>query len=452
MALQIFGSNSIGAGIRANLTTTDSVFVASGVTVGSTDTTAISGTGSSHTANIQGTVVSNFDTIKLGDSSSLDSGEHLIVGSSGYVGQFDPNSGYAAWITGYNSIVENDGTIWSAYLGILLDGTSASTQSRVINSGVIDGADYGIYHSGTETLIVENSGTIKSDQYAYVGSSTGIDEITNTGKMIGTVSLNGGADIFDTQLGTLSGTVDAGAGGDKLYGSALADTFNGGTEADALYGYAGDDKLSGDDGDDALNGGLGADALSGGAGTDRALYTSATTGVIASLLGSSINAGEARGDTYSLIENLTGSSFNDALYGNAVANAINGGAGNDIIKGYGGSDALTGSLGNDTFIFDTALNAATNVDTITDFNVVADTMQLQNAVFTTLTVTGVLSATAFVKNAAGVAADASDRIIYETDTGNVLYDQDGNGGAFAGVQFAKLAAGLAITNADFFVI
>ena len=60
MALQIFGSNSIGSGLRADLTTADSVFVAAGVTVGSTNGTAITGTGSSHIVNIQGTVLGNF--------------------------------------------------------------------------------------------------------------------------------------------------------------------------------------------------------------------------------------------------------------------------------------------------------------------------------------------------------------------------------------------------------
>lgn len=450
MALQIFATNSVGAGIRADLTTLDDAFIASGVTVGSTDGTAIRGTGSYHDVNVQGTLIGNYDTVVLGDEGTVDHDLHLIVGSSAYMAQFS-DTGYGAWIRGYNSTVENSGTIWSNYRGVVISASNAATQSTVINTGMIDGRFTGLFHAGNETLVVQNSGTIKSLSQAYLGSE-GIDQIVNTGKIIGTVSLNDGADIFDTKFGTLSGTVDAGGGSDKLYGSALADTLNGGSDEDILNGYGGDDKLSGDDGDDTLNGGEGADTLSGGAGTDRASYSSATSGVVASLLTSSINAGEAKGDTYSSIENLTGSNFKDTLHGNAAANSINGGAGNDIINGYGGLDRLTGSSGNDTFIFDTALNAATNVDTITDFNVVADTMQLQNAVFTAFNATGVLNATAFVKSASGVAADASDRIIYETDTGKVFYDQDGNGGAFAGIQFAKLAAGLAITNADFFVI
>ncbi|WP_428428395.1 calcium-binding protein [Pararhizobium sp.] len=452
MALQIFGFSSTGTGVRADLTTADSIFVAAGVTVGSTDNVAINGTGSSHTANIQGSVVGGARAIVLGDDAALDSNQRLIVGENGYIGSFDSGL-VGVRLYGYNSLVENHGTIYGARGALAINGTNASTQSRVVNSGVLDGVVFGLTHEGGgETLIVQNSGTIKSETNAFYDFSDTIDQITNTGKIIGTVTLAGGNDIFDTQLGTLSGTVYAGVGTDKLFGSVLGDTFYGEDDADTIYGYAGNDKLLGGNGNDNLVGGEGADAMAGGEGLDRVLYLDATAGVTVSLVAPSLNTGEAKGDTYSSIEYLTGSNFNDSLSGNALANAIGGGAGNDLIKGYAGLDTLAGGAGNDTFVFDTALNATTNVDTITDYNVAADTIQLENAIFTTLTAAGILSATAFVANAAGVAGDASDRIVYETDTGKLFYDQDGNGAAFAGIQFAKLAPGLALTNADFFII
>ena len=77
-----------------------------------------------------------------------------------------------------------------------------------------------------------------------------------------------------------------------------------------------------------------------------------------------------------------------------------------------------GGIGSDQFVFNTALNAATNVDNITDFNVAADTMVLENAIFTTIAGTGTLTAAQFVANATGTAQDADDRIVYDTDTGN----------------------------------
>jgi Ca2+-binding RTX toxin-like protein len=127
---------------------------------------------------------------------------------------------------------------------------------------------------------------------------------------------------------------------------------------------------------------------------------------------------------------------------------VRGNNGNNIIGGGDGNDELTGLGGHDAFLFDTALNAAANVDVITDFSVMDDTIRLDNAVFTALG-GGFLAANAFVTGAA--ALDASDRIIYDNATGALFYDSDGNGGA-AAIQFAELATGLGLTNLDFFVV
>jgi serralysin len=77
-----------------------------------------------------------------------------------------------------------------------------------------------------------------------------------------------------------------------------------------------------------------------------------------------------------------------------------------------------------------------------------DTVQLDNAVFTGLAA-GALAAGAFRTGAA--AADADDRIIYNSATGALLFDADGNG-AGAAVQFATLSAGLAMAAGEFTVI
>jgi Ca2+-binding RTX toxin-like protein len=110
---------------------------------------------------------------------------------------------------------------------------------------------------------------------------------------------------------------------------------------------------------------------------------------------------------------------------------------------------MTGGGGNDSFVFDTALGSG-NIDTITDFTPVDDRIVLNDAIFTALG-TGVLSANAFRTNATGLAQDADDRIIYETDTGRVWYDSNGSA-AGGNYLFADLAGGLAVTNADFMVV
>src|SRR5262249_49854748 len=97
-----------------------------------------------------------------------------------------------------------------------------------------------------------------------------------------------------------------------------------------------------------------ADALIGGAGTDTASYANAGAGVTANLTTPASNTGDAAGDTYTTIENLTGSAFADVLTGNTAANVLTGGLGNDRPDGAAGIDTLIGGIGNDTYVVDVA--------------------------------------------------------------------------------------------------
>ena len=158
-------------------------------------------------------------------------------------------------------------------------------------------------------------------------------------------------------------------------------------------------------------------------------------------------------------ERLIGTAAADTLYGkHGVNDQIFGQAGNDVIKALGGNDFIRGGLGNDTlaggagfdnFVFDTALSATANKDTITDFSVAADTIRIDNAIFTAFgAAVGAIAAGQFVIGTA--ALDGDDFIIYNSATGALTYDSNGNlaGGA---VQFATLALNLALTNADIVV-
>jgi len=165
--------------------------------------------------------------------------------------------------------------------------------------------------------------------------------------------------------------------------------------------------------------------------------------------GTIANALLYQGDVRSLIENATGGSGNDVVIGNAAANVIRGGSGADRLNGLDGNDVLTGGAGGDTFVFNVKPSKSANLDRITDFSVIDDTIQLENAVFTKVGAAGKLSSAAFW--AGTKAHDSSDRVIYDAASGALFYDSDGTGAA-AQIQFALLAKGLKMTAADFLVI
>ncbi|MES2443844.1 MAG: Calx-beta domain-containing protein [Pseudomonadota bacterium] len=238
-------------------------------------------------------------------------------------------------------------------------------------------------------------------------------------------------------------------------GNAINGTGN--SLANVLTGNSAANTLSGGDGNDTIDGGAGADTMIGGIGDDR--YTVDNAGDVVIEAGGSGTDSVSASVSFSLagqyIENLTltggnainatGNSLANILTGNSAANVLSGADGNDALRGGLGADTLTGGNGSDGFWFDTALGGG-NIDTITDFSVPADTIYLDNNVFTALGGNGTLSANAFVLGT--TAQDADDRIVYDSATGNIYYDADGVGGA-AAVQFAKVTAGTALTRADF---
>jgi Ca2+-binding RTX toxin-like protein len=168
--------------------------------------------------------------------------------------------------------------------------------------------------------------------------------------------------------------------------------------------------------------------------------------------------GDAQGDTFDSIESLSGSLFNDILTGNTAANTLTGADGADRLSGGGGADTLKGGVGHDImtgggaadkFVFNTAAVSA-NSDTITDFTHAVDKIQLENSVFTALgAATGTLAAAKFFIGAN--AHDGDDRIIYDSATGRLYYDDDGNG-AHAKVLIATLTAQPSLTISDLLVI
>ncbi len=227
-----------------------------------------------------------------------------------------------------------------------------------------------------------------------------------------------------------------------------------GTAAINLTGNAIANYLIGNAGANQLNGGGGNDLLVGKAGNDVYIVDSALDGVFE-------NAGEGSDAAYSSasytltagseVETLSTLDWNGTaalnLTGNELANYLIGNAGANMLNGGGGNDALVGRGGADTFAFTTALGA-TNVDHIGDMASATDKIALDHNVFVGLGL-GALNANAFRVGTS--AQDADDRIVYNSATGELFFDADGNG-AGAAVRFAIVDGAPALTVSDFTVI
>jgi len=306
--------------------------------------------------------------------------------------------------------------------------------SNILNGGA--GADTMIGGAGDDTYFVDNAGdkvvelsgqgndTIKSSvTYAisggmYAASGTFVETL----QLTGTAAINGtGNSLANTLIGNGANNILDGSGG--------ADTMTGGLGDDTYVVDNVGDKVveASGQGNDTVKSSV-TYALSG------ALYPTGTFVENLQLTGAAAING-------------TGNSLVNTLIGNGAANVLSGLGGDDRLDGGAGADTLNGGAGADTFLFSTALSAS-NIDTIADFSVPNDTIQLASAIFAGLA-GGVLNASAFY---IGAGAHAStDRIIYNDKTGALLFDSDGDGTG-AAIQFATLSTGLAMTNADFIVV
>jgi len=128
-------------------------------------------------------------------------------------------------------------------------------------------------------------------------------------------------------------------------------------------------------------------------------------------------------------DSLAGGAGNDTLRGFAGRDTLNGGAGDDWLEGGTGIDSLTGGVGEDSFVFrESPTNS--NFDRLLDFTSGADTLRLDDAVYTALGAPGDFAAgddRFFAGAGAKSGVDAEDRLIYDTSSGFLWYDADGSG-------------------------
>ena len=314
-----------------------------------------------------------------------------------------------------------------------------ATQNTFLTSDVLSGG------TGIDRLALSGGGTFNLNEMA----SFSLDAVVLSGSANYTITA-GDTDVAAGGLLTINA---AGlTGGSSLYFDGSS-SFDGGSFK--VTGGTGDDTMIGGAGNDTFITGSGVDTLKGGAGNDVYYVNNSADQVIEAVgngrdtVIASVNYALAAGSEIEYLQGpsatstspikLTGNSFAQSIVGDAAANVIDGGGGNDTITGGGGAD---------TFVFDTALNAATNDPTITDFTVGTDIFNLASSVFTALT-PGTLPAADFTT--AATATTASQHILYNAGTGALSYDADGNGSG-AAVQFATISKNLSLTAASFHVV
>ncbi|MFI0844489.1 hypothetical protein [Mesorhizobium sp. IMUNJ 23232] len=319
----------------------------------------------------------------------------------------------------------------SSAADFLIGGSGADNISGLGGDDLINGgggADSMAGGAGGDTCYVENAGDKVTE-----AAGGGFDKVLSTVNYV--LTANSEVELLTTRdtVATAAINLTGNALRQEIIGNAGVNTLkDGGGAGDLLRGLGDNDTY-------LVYASATTIAEAGGQGTaDRVLAAvdyKLGTGV-------SVEQMQTTSSTGTTGINLTGNEFVQKIVGNA---------GTNLIDGKGGSDTLSGGSGTDYFTFTTALDGATNVDTITDFNVAADTIRLENAVFAALTATGALASGFFRANATGTAQDVNDFIVYETDTGKLFYDADANG-AGAAIQFALLNGHPTITAADFTVI
>ena len=259
-------------------------------------------------------------------------------------------------LTAIERVTFTEGTFSNVFGTPAADALGATTGADLIFLGsgndkvnATNGEDYIFGGAGDDQIIggrdadyIDGGADIDQARYANSNAAVSVD-------LLGGTAIGGHAE-GDTLLNI-----------ENLFGSRFDDTLSGDMGDNLIEGFNGNDTLTGNggtntlvggSGDDTFIGGAGADYFNGGSGFGDVIdYSASSAGVQARLGGSQIfSGGDAEGDDFQGIEDLTGSSFNDTLVGNIRANVLTGNAGNDFLNGDKGSDTLLGGDGNDTLI------------------------------------------------------------------------------------------------------
>ena len=225
----------------------------------------------------------------------------------------------------------------------LTGGTGNDTLTGDTGANVLtgnEGDDLLIGGAGADTLIGGAGNNTASYATATAGVSVNlyVFSATNTSGVVVAAGTGKGND----------------AEGDTLVGiqNLIGSDYN-----DYLVGSTSGGKLDGGTGNDYLVAATGADNFVGGADIDTVSYGLASSGVTVNLLTNSGGGTFAAGDTYSGIENIDTTNYNDVITGDTNDNVIRAFSGEDLIDGGGGNDYIDGGAGVDTVSYASATSA-----------------------------------------------------------------------------------------------
>jgi hypothetical protein len=252
-----------------------------------------------------------------------------------------------------------------------------------------------------------------------------------------------GNDVYIVNHGSNDIIERPGGGFDTVYSSV---SYTLPSDVEALFLTGTDDlNATGSGGNNTLGGNAGRNVLTGGAGDD--IYGVDGNGdTVVEEAGGGYDEVYSSGN-YTMAENVetlfltgsavyaTGNATNNAIIGNDLDNVIdagagdfefiNGAGGNDLLIGGAGHDEIMGGAGNDVFRFTSLSDAG---DFFFDFTPGEDKIQLNAAAFGIGT-----AANQFVTGVSFIegpdVTSAVPTVLYNKDSGYLLYDADGTGAA-----------------------
>jgi Ca2+-binding RTX toxin-like protein len=343
-------------------------------------------------------------------------------------------------------------TFANGSLALFGDNSTAQNDNLANSLTGTSGRDLLQGFGGADTL----NGGLGDDVYVADPSDVLIDA-GGTDMIVTDANWTLGADFEDLQmLGTGNLSVTGNNANNLALGNSGNNYFNMRAGDDRIFAGAGNDWI---DMSAFGTASYGNDIVDGGAGFDTinfAISAGQQSAIVVDFSEQSIRGGGLNGAgsvSVTGVERVIGAGFNDTFKGGDAADTFEGREGNDTLSGMAGNDTLIGGTGQDTFLFASTAGAA-NADVVADFVSATDKLTFDNSVLTALGATGTFAA-GDARFAAGAGftsgRDASDRIVYNTTTGQLFYDADGNGSG-ASQLVATLQGAPALAATDIVVI